>query len=246
MHSDNIEVQAIGVTFTNVGIAKQLTFQAFNNLPGVTISNFMIPGQTSDSLIISTDSLIPSPSNLGIELGTVGFVAYFMGNEVGPIVGKNLFLAEMTTTKEHLDGNIIRQTGDGIRTTGILFSQYLQGVNQTLQVQGDYVIPPAQPNRPVNWLTTAFKTLTLNVILPGMRYTIIEAIMIQDLTLTILNQAQAYDVPTSNNKTVAVFANPCVTASILFTDLFSASVSISRSRRPTRTSRSSTAVRSPA
>lgn len=63
-------------------------------------------------------------------------------------------------------GQITAKSGKGLVNTGILFSNYLQGKNQTLQVTGDSVVTEAQGGE-VSWLTKAFKTLTLDVILPG-------------------------------------------------------------------------------
>lgn len=50
--------------------------------PPVTIVNPDFPGDAPNGIQLVTDSSIPSPSNLGIELGHVSFVARFMG-EVG-------------------------------------------------------------------------------------------------------------------------------------------------------------------
>jgi hypothetical protein len=43
VHTDRIQVTALGTLFDNVGIAKVISFLAFNNLPGVTIMNFNLP-----------------------------------------------------------------------------------------------------------------------------------------------------------------------------------------------------------
>jgi hypothetical protein len=69
----------------------------------------------------------------------------------------------------HLSGQMIPQTGSGLSTIGKLFSEYLAADNITLNVQGDTVQPPGA-NGPVTWLSTAFKTLTLDVILPGKKF----------------------------------------------------------------------------
>lgn len=64
---------------------------------------------------------------------------------------------------------MIPQSGSGLSTIGKLFSEYLAADNITLNVQGDTVQPPGA-NGPVTWLSTAFKTLTLDVILPGKKF----------------------------------------------------------------------------
>lgn len=65
---------------------------AFNGLPGVAIQNPNFPGDSGDSIILVTDSVIPSPSNLGILLGDVSFVAFFEGSE-----GKGIHLTARRT-----------------------------------------------------------------------------------------------------------------------------------------------------
>ena len=82
--------------------------------------------------------------------------------------GTGLVLSPESTTKEHLSGRIIPQSGSNLDTIGKLFSGFLAGDNQTLSVVGDSV-QPSGSNGAVSWLSTAFKTLTLSVILPGQK-----------------------------------------------------------------------------
>lgn len=133
-----------------------------------------------------------------------------MGTYIGPVHSENLFLAAKAVTASLLTGQITSKSGTGLTNTGILFSNFLQGKNQTLQVTGDSVVTQANGNQPVNWLSQAFKTLTLDVILPGHIYQIIFSITISDLTVTLTGDPDqvAYNAPTSTNQTLAVFANP--------------------------------------
>lgn len=129
-------------------------------------------------------------------------------------------------------GEITRQSGNGLKNLGVLFSNFLQGQNQvsyficdllsqplltsvspaltctdrqTLQVTGKEVVSPAQPNSPVDWLSAAFKKLTINVILPGHVYEIISAITIDDLTVELTKASQDFNVPSSTNRTDATY-----------------------------------------
>ncbi len=85
--------------------------------------------------------------------------------------GSGLFLSADATTKLHLSGRIVPQSGSDLDVIGVLFSNYLAGENQTLDVVGQSV-QPSGSSGPVSWLTTAFQTLTLNVTLPGERFTV--------------------------------------------------------------------------
>ena len=80
--------------------------------------------------------------------------------------GDDLVLTPQSTTKTHLSGRMIPQSGDDLNVVGQLFTDFLAGKNQTLTVKGDSVQPPGTSS-PVTWLSTAFKTLELSVILPG-------------------------------------------------------------------------------
>jgi hypothetical protein len=123
---------------------------------------------------------------LGIDLGTVGFQASFEGIVIGrmffssflsalqtiivcvALSTTSLALAPESVTKAHLSGRITPKSGDELAAIGKLFSQFLAGQNQTLSVQGNFVQPSG--NAAVGWLSDAFKTLTLQVILPGHIY----------------------------------------------------------------------------
>lgn len=166
-------------TFILVSIGTDVHLRlAFNKLaPGVTVSNPNFPGDASDGIILKLDALVPSPSNLAIELGDVTFVASFAGQVVGPVSGKSLTLPAHSVTPLALAGVITHRSDPaGLQSLGALFGQFLHGDNSTLQVTGDSVTSPAQPGSPVTWLSAAFKTLVLDVVLPGHRYDIISAV----------------------------------------------------------------------
>ncbi|KAJ7143355.1 hypothetical protein C8R43DRAFT_1089003 [Mycena crocata] len=199
---------ALGTIFDNVVLSKDISFKAFNGLPGVTISNFQLPSDDpAGGVHIETDAGIPSPAQLGIDLGTVGFTSFFMGSELGPLSGSNLFLAPSATTKSHLSGHIIPQSGSDLENIGVLFSNFLAGENRTLTVRG-VSVQPSGSSQPVAWLSAAFKTLTLEVILPGQKFDIITAINLNQLALTMIDQSEAFAPLTSSDFTLAQYKNP--------------------------------------
>ncbi|GAA5969858.1 hypothetical protein JCM21900_004182 [Sporobolomyces salmonicolor] len=208
VQTDKLRVLALGTIFDNVVLSKNVSFQGFDGLPGVVITNPDFPSDSPDGIALDVGTAIPSPSNLGVQLGTATFIVNFMGQEVGPVSATDLTLAPLATTNAQLAGQILRQSGKGLQTLGILFSDFLQGQNQTLEVVGQQVVSPAQPDSPVNWLSAAFKKLTIQVVLPGHVYEIISAITLEDLTIQITQQSEAYMVPTSNNRTDATYRNP--------------------------------------
>lgn len=82
------------------------------------------------------------------------------------LVGEDLVLSADATTTTHLSGRIIPQSGSDLNIIGQLFSNYLAGDNLTLVAKGVSVQPPGSSST-VSWLSTAFATLALDVILPG-------------------------------------------------------------------------------
>jgi hypothetical protein len=80
-----------------------------------------------------------------------------------------LILAANANTTTHLTGRIIPQSGSDLDTIGQLFTEYLQADNIALVAKGESVTPTGS-SAPVSWLSTAFKTLSLNVILSGQKF----------------------------------------------------------------------------
>ncbi|KAH9835153.1 uncharacterized protein C8Q71DRAFT_764402 [Rhodofomes roseus] len=201
-----LRVTALGTVFDGVQLTKNVTLKAFDGLPGVTISNFQLPGDAPEGGIsIETDSSIPSPAQLGVSLGTATFEAYYEGVLVGPLQASNLTLTPESTTSTHFSGRMIPQSGGDLDVVGQLFSNFLAGENQTLSVTGESVDPGSGI---IEWLSTAFKTLTINVTLPGQRYEVIKAITIGDLEVVMTDDGEAYSPLSSSKSTVAQYANP--------------------------------------
>lgn len=79
-----LRVTALGTIFDGVSLSKNVSFKAFNSLPGVTIKNFRLPSDDpAGGIHIEADSLIPSTADIGIDLGTVTFEASFQGTTLG-------------------------------------------------------------------------------------------------------------------------------------------------------------------
>lgn len=115
----------------------------------VTITRPDFPRDSENGIALVTETDIPSSSNLGVQLGTATFIASFQGTEgmalssafqsieltasriVGPISANDLTLAPLATTEATLTGEIVRRSSrSGLEALGVLFTQFLQGVNQ--------------------------------------------------------------------------------------------------------------------
>lgn len=127
-------------------------------------------------------------------------------------------------TKAHLSGRITPKSGDELAAIGKLFTRFLAGQNQTLSVQGNFVQPSGAAA--VDWLGNAFKTLTLQVILPGHIYQVgfiscqtnclitdcvskvINSVTISDLEVIVTEQSEAFAPLASSQHTLATYKNP--------------------------------------
>ncbi|KAJ3868577.1 hypothetical protein EV359DRAFT_77557 [Lentinula novae-zelandiae] len=206
--SSKVQLVALGTIFDNVSLTKNVSFNAFNGLSGVTISNFQLPSDSSEGgITIDLDAQIPSPAQLGLDLGTVTFDSFYDNVLVGPLVGEDLVLSADATTTTHLSGRIIPQSGSDLNIIGQLFSNYLAGDNLTLVAKGVSVQPPGSSST-VSWLSTAFATLALDVILPGEKLDVIQSITLADLAVMLNDDSEAYDPSTGSNFTSASYKNP--------------------------------------
>ncbi|KAF8626824.1 hypothetical protein AX15_004657 [Amanita polypyramis BW_CC] len=206
--TEKLRLTALGTIFDDVSLSKTVSFKAFNGLPGVSISNFNLPSDDpAGGIHIETDVDIPSPAQLGIEMGTATFQSFYGQTLVGPLVATNLSLAPQSVTISHLSGRIVPQSSTGLDNIGQLFSNFLAGKNSSLVAKGDSVTPPGA-SEPVKWLSDAFKTLELPVTLPGRQFNIIQSIGLNDLSITMLSQEQAFAPPASSNNTLAEYKNP--------------------------------------
>jgi hypothetical protein len=136
----------------------------------------------------------------------------------------SLALAPESVTKAHLSGRITPKSGDELAAIGKLFTQFLAGQNQTLSVQGNFVQPSG--TAAVGWLSDAFKTLTLQVTLPGQIYQVgliscrtnclitdyvskvINSVTISDLEIIVTENSETFAPLASSQHTLATYKNP--------------------------------------
>lgn len=207
LSTDSLRVEALDTIFDGISMSKDITLKAFNNLPGVSISNFELPSDDPEGGIhMELDVLIPSPAQLGIDLGTVTFESFYNHVNVGPLTGDTLVLEPESQTTKHMAGRITPKGDDELDTIGELFTRYLQADNISLIAQGESVKPDGSTE--IGWLSAAFKTLELEVTLQGETFNLIQSITIDDLTVTMQTDDQTWAPPSSSDSTNAVYRNP--------------------------------------
>lgn len=80
VRTEKLRVLALGTIFDNVVLSKDISFSAFDGLPGVTITNPDFPSDSPNGIALDVGTAIPSKSNLGVQLGTATFTIGFMGS----------------------------------------------------------------------------------------------------------------------------------------------------------------------
>ena len=71
---DELYLTALREVSDESSLERDISFKASNSLPDVTISNCKLPSDDpAGGIHAKTDSMIPSPAQLGIDLGTVTF-----------------------------------------------------------------------------------------------------------------------------------------------------------------------------
>ena len=78
----------------------------------------------------------------------------------------SLLLSPHGVTDAHLTGRITPKSGADLAVMGELFTNFLQSKNQTISIRGNSVQPTGSATS-VAWLSSAFRSLTLDVTLPG-------------------------------------------------------------------------------
>ncbi|KAG0746078.1 hypothetical protein G6F33_006884 [Rhizopus arrhizus] len=208
--SDSVSVTALGFTFDNVPLHKFVTLGGSNGFKNaVTVRSFDLPSKDPEggiTLIANTE--IYNPGQIGFDLSSVTFESFFKSVDLGPLSATgNVTFSPKATSAITMKGRLVPQEpGEGINAITQVFGNYLANKNTTLTVKG---VSGSGPRGEVSWLSTAFKTLTIeNVVLPGPGSVpvLIPAIQMNDMQLDFTKDPWA--PPTSSNSVQAQLKNP--------------------------------------
>ena len=210
IYTDAVNVNALGLTFTNVKMNKFVTLAGANGFKdAVKINKFDLPSNDpAGGITLTASTTINNPSQVGFNLAGAGFSAYFEDVLLGPLAsdGAAVFPPK-GTANINMKGRMIPQDSQkGLDAVTKVFENYLGGKDTPLTVVGD---SGSGPNGQVGWLTKGFKSIKIeNVIMPGpdaipSLITSIELVNMQmDLT------KDPYAPPTSSNRVQAQLHNP--------------------------------------
>ncbi|RCI03191.1 hypothetical protein CU098_005823 [Rhizopus stolonifer] len=206
----DVSVNALGFTFTGISMDKFVTLSGCNGFKdAVTIQSFDLPSNDPDGgITLTAQTTIKNPSQVGFNLSGVTFESYFKNVDIGPLSSNgNAVFPPQGSSVMAMKGRMIPQSSsEGLAAVTTVFENYLNASNSVLTVKG---ISGSGPNGQVGWLTTAFKSLSINnVILPGPKTkpTLIPAVTMKELTLDFTKNSWA--PPSSSSNVEAQLKNP--------------------------------------
>ncbi|CAM0140292.1 hypothetical protein VKS41_005895 [Umbelopsis sp. WA50703] len=205
-----VSVTALGYTFTGLTMSKTVELSGMQGLKNdITIQSFNLPANSPNGGIeLDVVTNIKNPSNVGVDLSGVGFESYYQSVDLGPLasVGGANFPPQGQSAVS-MSGRLVPQSSsDGLNAIQTIFTNYLSGKDTPLTVKGSSA---SGPSGQVGWLTSAFKTLTIdNVLLPGAKgnITLIPSITLKQLSLDFTKGA--YDPVSSSNDIEATLQSP--------------------------------------
>lgn len=206
----DVSVNALGFTFTNITMEKFVTLAGANGFKdAVTIKSFDLPSNDPvGGITLTAKTTIKNPSQVGFNLAGVNFESFFENVDLGPL-GSNGAAVFPPQGVGNIDmkGRLIHQdSSEGIAAVTKVFENYLSANDSKVDVKG---VSGSGPNGEVDWLTKAFKTLTIkDVILPGppVKPELIPAITMKDMQLDFTKDPWA--PPAGSNNVQAQLKNP--------------------------------------
>lgn len=206
--ANNVSVMALGANFTGITLTKQVTLNGMNKFnQQVIIESFNLPANDpAGGISLTLQTSLYNPSNVGIQVGNLGFNALFGTIGLGPVAGTNVALAPLSINQLALSGRLVHQdTPEGTSALSTIFTNFIHGQNSSLTVVGAYASPSGQN---VQWLNNGITSLSISgVNLPGQVIQVIKSISLVELALQFSPQ-QAYSPPTSSDDSQAGFYIP--------------------------------------
>ncbi|KAG0792916.1 hypothetical protein G6F16_005541 [Rhizopus arrhizus] len=206
----DVSVTALGFTFTGISMDKTVALTGCNGFKdAVTIQSFDLPSDDPNGgITLTAQTTIKNPSQVGFNLSGVTFETYFKDVDIGPLSSNgNAIFPPQGSSGMGMKGRMIYQnTPEGISAVTKVFENYLNNTNSVLTVKG---VSGSGPNGQVGWLSTAFKSLTINNVVlpaPGSKPKLIPTVTMKQLTLDFTKDAWA--PPSSSSNVEAQLKSP--------------------------------------
>jgi hypothetical protein len=113
--------------------------KGFNGLKGgVIIKSFDLPSNDpAGGIHLTIDATAANPSQVGIELSSLGFETFANGVMIAPVSSGSVSLAPGSTSSLSLVGRLVPQsTSEGLATVSSIFNNFVHGLDSNVVVQG--------------------------------------------------------------------------------------------------------------
>ncbi|KAF9429132.1 hypothetical protein BGZ76_001761, partial [Entomortierella beljakovae] len=203
-----LNVKALSRTVKNLDLSKDITVNAFNGLPGVTIQRFALPGDdpTGKGVNVEIDTLLTNPSAIQMFMGDLTLAISYKDVLAGYVTATGLTMVRGPQSMT-LKGVLIPQnTTEGLAAISELMSMYIGNVAVDTIATGYEVKPDGVNN--VAWLSSAVKNLKLIVKLQSPQpLQLIKALNLGALGLTFTPET-AYQPLTTSSGVLANYSLP--------------------------------------
>ncbi|KAF9983996.1 hypothetical protein BGZ75_004421 [Mortierella antarctica] len=158
-----LRVKALGRTFNNLDLSKDMTIKAFNGLPGIKIEKFSLPGDdpSGKGIIVEIDTTVTNPSSIQMDMGSLTLAISYKDTLMGYVTSSNLTMVRGPQVLS-MRGVLVPQTTlEGLASVSELMSRYIGNVVTDTIATGFEVKPDGENS--LEWLSAAIKSLKLTV-----------------------------------------------------------------------------------
>ncbi|KAG0263558.1 hypothetical protein BG011_008622 [Mortierella polycephala] len=207
--TSKVQVKAVGRTFKDVNLSKELKMLGMNGFGKVTIDSFTMPGDAPNNTgaYVRLVTSMNNPSPIGMVLGTMVLDMFYEGTYLGQVTAKDAVLVGNSPSPLILEGLLFRQTNQAdLDRVSVLMSNFLAGKVTMTTAKGVSVLPDGVNS--VSWLSRGLLALTLNVPLQTPTpLNVIRDISIKDMSM-VFNPATPFAPTASSNLVTAGFKLP--------------------------------------
>jgi hypothetical protein len=202
-----LKLLATGISVPGIQFpARTVVLKGFNGLKnGVTIKSFDLPSNDpAGGIHLTIDATTANPSQVGIQLSSLGFTTSFGGVDIAAVAASSVTLSPGQTSELSLVGRLIPQNSDaGLAAVSNVFNNFVQGKDSDVLVNGASAGSPD-----VTWLNEGIKVLQVSTALPNQgKLNIIKSIALNELSLRFSTQAP-FAPMTGSQSTDAAFTLP--------------------------------------
>ncbi|KAF9562024.1 hypothetical protein EC968_005403 [Mortierella alpina] len=203
-----LRVKAMGRTFNDLDLSKDMTVKAFNGLEGLKIEKFSLPRDDPNGkgIIIEIDTNVTNPSSIQMYMGSLTLAISYKDTLMGYITSSNLTMVRGSQVLSMKGVLVPQTTPEGLASASEMMSRYIGNFVTNTTATGFDVQPDGVNS--VEWLSAAVKNLKLTVPLQSPApLQLIKALNLGALGL-VFTSPNAYSPTTSSTGVLAHYTLP--------------------------------------